>query len=329
LDPDAEAGGEPGQGAARAVAAVEEAGGFAAQLSDIEEVTAYHGDNHEVLVHRFFRKDRAVMFELADKLDLVATSSDESVLAALEHARAYHAARRDHIPLPPAAEGEDGDSGLAFASGNWRRAVTDRRRPGMVIRKHFEAMVFTYLAEELRTGDIAVTGAGEYADWRANLLPWEECEPLLEGFCAGAGLPATAAGFTERLRHTHLDAAAGLDAGYEDNADLVIGEDGVPALKRRRSAGTPQAAERLAEAVAGGCPSGRCCRWWPAPPTGLAGTTTSARRAAQIRRSPTRLAGTARLCSPAGSISAPTRLPGTSPGCRPASCRWSATGTLT
>ena len=120
----------------------------------------------------------------------------------------------------------------------------------MAVRRHFEAMVFTYLAEELRTGDIAVSGAGEYADWRANLLPWEECEPLLEGFCAGAGLPATAAGFTERLRHAHLDATAALDAGYEDNADLVIGEDGVPALKRHRSAGTPEAAERLAEAVA-------------------------------------------------------------------------------
>jgi hypothetical protein len=204
LDPDA----------ARAVAAVEEAGGFAAQLSDIEEVSAFHGDNYEVLVHRFFRKDRAVMFELAGKLDLVVTSSDASVLAALEHARAYHAMRRDHIPLPPPADGEAADSGLAFASGNWRRAVTDRRHPGMVVRRHFEAMVFTYLAEELRTGDIAV---------------------------AGAGLPATAAGFTERLRHAHLDAAAALDAGYEDNADLVIGEGGVPALKRHRSAGTPQA----------------------------------------------------------------------------------------
>ena len=130
LDPDAE---EPGEGPARAVTAVEEAGGFAAQLADIEEVSAYHGDNYEVLVNRFFRKDRAVMFDLAGKLELVATSSDASVLAALQHA--------------------------------------------------------------------------------------------------------------------HLDAAAALDAGYEDNANLVIGEDGVPALKRRRSAGTAQAAERLADAI--------------------------------------------------------------------------------
>jgi TnpA family transposase len=246
LDPDAE---EPGEGPARAVAAVEEAGGFAAQLADIEEVSAYHGDNYEVLVHRFFRMDRATMFDLAGKLGLVATSNDASVLTALEHARAWHSARRDHIPLPPPAGGQDADSGLAFASGNWRRAVTDRRHPGMVVRRHFEAMVFTYLAEELRTGDIAVAGAGEYADWRANLMPWEECEPLLEAFCAGVGLPATAAGFTARLRHAHLDAAGALDAGYEDNADLVIGEDGTPSVKRRRSAGTPKAAERLAEAV--------------------------------------------------------------------------------
>jgi hypothetical protein len=185
----------------------------------------------------------------AGKLELVATSSDASVLTALEHARAWHSARRDHIPLPPPAGGAGDGSGIAFASGNWRRAVTDRRHPGMVVRRHFEAMVFTCLAEELRTGDIAVTGAGEYADWGANLMPWEECEPLLEAFCAGVGLPATAAGFTARLRYAHLDAAGALDAGYEDNADLVIGEDGTPSVKRRRNAGTPKAAERLAEAL--------------------------------------------------------------------------------
>jgi len=34
------------------------AGGLAAQLRDIEEVSASHGDNHEMLMQRFFRKDR-------------------------------------------------------------------------------------------------------------------------------------------------------------------------------------------------------------------------------------------------------------------------------
>ena len=46
-----------------------------AQLADIEEVSAFHGDNYEVLVHRFFRRDRAVMFELAGLLDLTTARS--------------------------------------------------------------------------------------------------------------------------------------------------------------------------------------------------------------------------------------------------------------
>jgi arginine/lysine/ornithine decarboxylase len=67
-------------------AQVEDAGGLAEQLADIEEVSAYHGDNHEILIQRHFRKDRAVMFELAGRLEFEATSADASVLDALEHA---------------------------------------------------------------------------------------------------------------------------------------------------------------------------------------------------------------------------------------------------
>ena len=40
--------------------------------------------------------------------------------------------------------------------------------------------MFTYLASELRTGDIAVRGSQAYANWAEQLLPWEQCEALLE-----------------------------------------------------------------------------------------------------------------------------------------------------
>jgi hypothetical protein len=248
LDPGAPDVGGEAERARRAVAAVEEAGGFASQFADIEEVSAFHGDNHEVLVHRFFRKDRAVMLDLIAQLELKATSSDDSVLAALEHVREYAAKRRDFIPLPPPTDPDNPASGIAFASGNWRRVVCDRRRPDMVERRHFEAMVFCYLAEELRTGDIAVVGSGEYADWTEHLLSWEECERRLSAFCAEVGLPETAAGFVDHLKHQHLDASAELEAGYVDNADLVI-DEGVPRLKKRRGPGSAQAVERLAEAI--------------------------------------------------------------------------------
>uniref|UniRef100_UPI001EE70374 transposase n=1 Tax=Streptomonospora alba TaxID=183763 RepID=UPI001EE70374 len=171
------------------------------------------------------------------------------MLAALEHARVHAGLRRDFIELPPPRDEEDPTSGIAFGSGNWRRALSDRRHPHMVDRRHFEAMVFCYLAEELRTGDIAVLGSNEYADWSANLLPWEECEQRLESFCAKVGLPATAEGFVAQLKNAHRDASAELESGYEDNADLFIDEAGVPRLKQRRGSGSSAAAEKLAEAI--------------------------------------------------------------------------------
>ncbi|MFF4579862.1 hypothetical protein [Streptomyces sp. NPDC001389] len=37
--------------------------------------------------------------------------------------------------------------------------MVDRSRPGRFVRRHFEAMVFTHLAEELRAGGVAVVGS--------------------------------------------------------------------------------------------------------------------------------------------------------------------------
>jgi Domain of unknown function (DUF4158) len=67
IDPD---GPEGGKGTARQQAAlemarktVEAAGGFAAQYTDIDTVSAHLGDNHVPLMARHFRKDRAAMLE--------------------------------------------------------------------------------------------------------------------------------------------------------------------------------------------------------------------------------------------------------------------------
>jgi Domain of unknown function (DUF4158) len=116
LDPErqAAAGQAPDEGAARAVAAVEKAGGFAAQLADIEEVSAFHGDNDELLVARHFKADRATALALAGSLTLQATSADHSVVDALLHAVTYWGKSRDFIP--DHREGVPLD--LSFASGN-------------------------------------------------------------------------------------------------------------------------------------------------------------------------------------------------------------------
>jgi hypothetical protein len=229
---------------------VEEAGGFAVQLADIEEVTAYRGDNYELLIQQFFKSDRATMLTLATKLEFEATSEDHSVLDALDHAITYWGKTRDFIP--DHVDGVPFD--LSFVSVNWRRAIRDRKHPGMLVKRHCKAMVFTYLAEELRTGDIALAGGAEYGDWSQHLLTFDECRTLLPVFCEEAGLPTNAQAFVAELKERHAQAAADLDAGYHDNEDLSFDSDGVPTLKRLVGVGTPASALKLGEAIKAGMP---------------------------------------------------------------------------
>jgi hypothetical protein len=123
---------------------VEAQGGFDAQLAEIEELTTYRGNAYELLVQQFFKPDRPTMFALCGTLEFEATSQDRRVLDALDHALAHWPLKREFIP--------DHDSNgravdLSFASANWRRAIRDRKHPGQLVRRHFEAMVVAYLVE--------------------------------------------------------------------------------------------------------------------------------------------------------------------------------------
>ena len=96
--------------------------------------------------------------------------------------------------------------------------------------------MLTYLAEELRTGDVAVAGAQAYADSAGQLLSPAQCSALLPPFCAEVGLAASAAGFQAQLQARLTAQAAESGVDYPDNADLVIDEQGTATLKRRRAA---------------------------------------------------------------------------------------------
>ncbi|MDQ2790079.1 MAG: Tn3 family transposase [Actinomycetota bacterium] len=228
--------------------AVAAAGGFAAQYSDIDTVTAHHGDNHVPLVARHFRNDRAAMLAMAGALGLRATSADHSVLDLLAHVREHAGLTRDYIPDYILVTDEVGNPLLddlgaprttvfdtGFASENWNKAIRDRRHPGMFVRRHLEACVLTYLAEELRTGDVAVEGAQSYANWADQLISVQRCAQLLPAFCGEVGLPVTARGFREALQAKLAAQCAATDAGYPDNSDLVIDEAGRPSLKQYRA----------------------------------------------------------------------------------------------
>lgn len=80
------------------------------------------------------------------------------------------------------------DIDLSFISDPWRRLVIAREgNTEVLVRQHLEICIFSYLAMELKTGDACVMGSENYADFREQLLSWEECEPQIEEYCRQLG----------------------------------------------------------------------------------------------------------------------------------------------
>jgi hypothetical protein len=141
-----------------------EAGGGIEQLAVAHEaVAAHHGNNYLTLLERFYRSHRKALFTLVDSIGLEAVTAERSVLDAVEFVRAIRDRRSDWIGEIAIVE-RDGrnvtvrvDVG-AFASDAWRKVVRDKHKPGMLSRRHLEVCVFSYLAAQLRSGDIASEG---------------------------------------------------------------------------------------------------------------------------------------------------------------------------
>jgi hypothetical protein len=238
--------------------ALEQAGGLEALATAHEAVSAHHGNNYLPLLDQHYRSHRSALFTLVDSIELESTSADRSVLDAVEFLRALRGARAAFVPerLTIERPGPDSDPVTvtlsvdveAFASVMWRKILTDPDRPGMLARRHLEVCVFSYLAAELRSGDIAVAGSDSYANLHDQLMSWEECAPLAEEFCAEAGLPTDARELTGHYKKLLAETASGVDAGYPSNTDLVL-EQGRPVLRRRKSAERSKEALKLEAAI--------------------------------------------------------------------------------
>jgi TnpA family transposase len=230
-----------------------DAGGIDALASAAEAVSACHGNNYLPLLERFYRSHRPALFTLVDAIELEATSADRSVLDAVEFIRANRDRRSDWISQTTQVEVDGQHSTVsidvdAFASDVWRKVLRDRQRPQMLARRHLEVCVFSYLAAELRSGDIAVTGSDSYANLHAQLMTWDECQPLAADFCAQAGIPIDAAKLVAHYRYELTRTATTVDTGYPANTDLVL--DGErPVLKRRKGADRRPSAMTLEAAI--------------------------------------------------------------------------------
>ena len=64
------------------------------------------------------------------------------------------------------------------------------------------------------------------------MLSWEECEQRWPEYCERIGIPATADEFVKELRRQLQEKAEAVDRGLPTNAEVTIGKDGEPVLRK-------------------------------------------------------------------------------------------------
>lgn len=206
------------------------------------EVRAYSGKNYLPLLWRHFKAHRSVLLRLARALAWGSTTQSQTLLTALDAVFENESLHREWIAV---------DVDISFASERWRKLVrrpTDLGAP--TNRRYLELCVLSYMAKELRSGDLCVAGSDAFADYRAHLLPWRECEQRLPSYCEKFSMPDSGAGFVAQLRQWLTDTARQLDERFPEKSEhVIINRAGELVVRRTAATAVPESAVALQKAL--------------------------------------------------------------------------------
>jgi TnpA family transposase len=218
-----------------------EQGGIEALGTQFHAVTAFHNDNYLPLLWPIHSNHRSALFRLLDLLTLESSTRDTRLLEALDVVRQHQRSRQEGLSV---------SLELGFASQRWQAFVRKSENGEIHLGRHaLELCVFMYLAEALQSGDLYVVGSGAYDDYRAQLLPWEECDRRLNDYGTAVGLPNDASGFVAELRDKLARLAKEVDAGFPENSALTIDPDGTPHLIRQPAQRLPDGLYPFEQAI--------------------------------------------------------------------------------
>lgn len=196
--------------------ALSEHGGSDSLLLGCEQVRAYHGNNHLPLLNRFYKSHRTALFRLVRSLKIGSTTQEKALLEALNLILQYQSSQAKWLP---------DELSLEWANEAWQKLIRVRRRGKQLYRldrRMLEMGVLSYLALELRTGDLYVADSEEWADYRSQLLSWEECQPQLADYCRSLGLASEAKGFVAQLRATLMQSAEQVDLAIPTSESVAL-----------------------------------------------------------------------------------------------------------
>jgi TnpA family transposase len=139
---------------------------------------------------------------------------------------------------------------LSFINESWRKlVVTEHRGQSVLSRRQLEICLFSYLADDFKSGDACVAGSENFSDFREQLLSWEACQPLLDQYCQELGFPNTGESFVEELKKQLIQVSKEVDLSSKDGSQFTIHPDSKPILHRLTPEPPTASAKRLKSVV--------------------------------------------------------------------------------
>ena len=216
-------------------------------IDDCLTYTAYAENNYFPLLWRFYASHRQTLFKLLDHLPLVSTSQDTTVEDAVAFLRAHRTSKRDWLDLPtPPLD-------LSWISEKWWPLVTGMRTrkqtPHRVARRHLEVCVFSQVMSELLSGDLCIVGSEQFADYRTQLIAWEDYHRTVEDYGIQVGLPVDSTAFITQMRTELETLATAVDSHFPANTAVRL-VNGEPVLRRLTKRATPAGLKTLERLIA-------------------------------------------------------------------------------
>ena len=87
--------------------------------------------------------------------------------------------------------------------------------------------MFTQLMWDLKSGDASIDGSAEFADYREQLVTWDEYARMVPAYAEQVSLPADTSTFVGQLRDWLESIARSTDHSFPDNTGVRL-EGGEP-----------------------------------------------------------------------------------------------------
>ncbi len=207
-------------------------------ISKCDDVLISHGNEHRVFLSQELLRNRALLFRILKLLAPDSSNKDDLLVKAIRATIESQLKRSEYV---------DTNLNLSFASDFWRNRIKSNVDGNTrFTRKELETCIIDYVSKGLNSGDLHVEGANNYADYRAILMPWDECKLKLDDYCQQSCIPNNAKAMVSEIRQMLIDKAKYVDDNYDNLPDFIINEeDGRPILKKYEPKPKSESAEKL------------------------------------------------------------------------------------